>query len=345
MGAQPRSPALHPDPPARVKTYIPGGFGGGGALRAVTLLEASSRYPLSSDPLYLHRERTNVACSKFAYLLGPGSSVSEDFRSVSGASLACPPSATQPAKPSGTASARDGWHGPLRTRSRRREQQLALGAATPSCTPAPAPGSSLSLPEGGVAEHAPYPGDEPQCIDRSGLLALAEEEQWYILYAVPDVSEDLMKPQKFPNTVFTFNEVPLPSRLFVESSVASPAGIVEYPYIAATDRSSHLLLCGYTSIGLTLYICDPFFRRTTGIFPHGGGFTCRHCVGLIRDHGRRLLMVADLITCFFEEVAFFTLFCTVDLYSWVEKELDCSKILDKQPWRGDGVLILEGGSR
>ncbi|KAF7063134.1 hypothetical protein CFC21_069665 [Triticum aestivum] len=165
---------------------------------------------------------------------------------------------------------------------------------------------------------------------------MAAQEQWYILYAVPDVSEDLMKTQKFPNATFSFNKVPLPSRLFVESSVASPTG--EYPYIAAADRSGHLLLCGYTSFGLTLYICDPFFPGTTGIFPHDGGFNCRHCVGLIRNHDRRLLMVADLNPCFFEQVVFFTLFCTVDLYSWVEKEPDCSKILDKRPWRGDGVL-------
>ncbi|XBH66303.1 hypothetical protein VPH35_094834 [Triticum aestivum] len=174
------------------------------------------------------------------------------------------------------------------------------------------------------------------------MAPAAQEEQWYIMYAVPDVSEDFMKPPKFPNAVFTFNKVPLPSRLFVESSVASPAGLVEYPYIAAADRSGHLLLCGYASFGLAVYICDPFFRRTTGIFPHDGGFNCRHCVGLIRDHNRRLLMVADLNPCFSEEVVFFTLFCTVDLYSWVEKEPDCSKILDKQVWRGDGVLTHQG---
>uniref|UniRef100_M8C2R3 DUF1618 domain-containing protein n=1 Tax=Aegilops tauschii TaxID=37682 RepID=M8C2R3_AEGTA len=174
------------------------------------------------------------------------------------------------------------------------------------------------------------------------MAPAAQEEQWYIMYAVPDVSEDFMKPPKFPNAVFTFNKVPLPSRLFVESSVASPAGLVEYPYIAAADRSGHLLLCGYASFGLAVYICDPFFRRTTGIFPHDGGFNCRHCVGLIRNHNRRLLMVADLTPCFFEEDVFFTLFCTVDLYSWVEKEPDCSKILDKQVWRGDGVLTHQG---
>ncbi|KAF7000519.1 hypothetical protein CFC21_016411 [Triticum aestivum] len=173
-------------------------------------------------------------------------------------------------------------------------------------------------------------------------MAPAAQEQWYIMYAVPDVSEDVMKPQKFPNATFSFNKVPLPSRLFVESSVASPAGSVEYPYIAAADRSGHLLLCGYTSFGLTFYICDPLFRMTMGIFPHDGGFNCHYCVGLIRNHNRRLLMVADLNPCFFEEDVFFTLFCTVDLYSWVEKEPDCSKILDKQQWRGDGVLTHEG---
>ena len=43
MGAQPRSPASTPTHPARVKTLYPLGFGGGGALRVVTLLEASSR--------------------------------------------------------------------------------------------------------------------------------------------------------------------------------------------------------------------------------------------------------------------------------------------------------------
>ena len=40
MGAQPRSPVSTPTHPARVKTLYPLGFGGGGALRAVTLLEA-----------------------------------------------------------------------------------------------------------------------------------------------------------------------------------------------------------------------------------------------------------------------------------------------------------------
>ena len=40
MGAQPRSPASTPTHPARVKTLYPLGFGGGGALRVVTLLEA-----------------------------------------------------------------------------------------------------------------------------------------------------------------------------------------------------------------------------------------------------------------------------------------------------------------
>ncbi|EMS60661.1 hypothetical protein TRIUR3_28210 [Triticum urartu] len=164
-------------------------------------------------------------------------------------------------------------------------------------------------------------------------MAPAAQEQWYIMYAVPDVSEDVMKPQKFPNATFSFNKVPLPSRLFVESSVASPAGSVEYPYIAAADRSGHLLLCGYTSFGLTFYICDPLFRMTMGIFPHDGGFNCHYRVGLIRNHHRRLLLGGEDV--------FFTLFYTVDLYSWVEKEPDCSKILDKQQWRGDGVLTHE----
>uniref|UniRef100_M8AX98 Glycosyltransferase n=1 Tax=Aegilops tauschii TaxID=37682 RepID=M8AX98_AEGTA len=40
MGAQPRSPASTPTHPARVTTLYPLGFGGGGALRVVTLLEA-----------------------------------------------------------------------------------------------------------------------------------------------------------------------------------------------------------------------------------------------------------------------------------------------------------------
>ncbi|XBI20705.1 hypothetical protein VPH35_061948 [Triticum aestivum] len=173
-------------------------------------------------------------------------------------------------------------------------------------------------------------------------MAAAAQEQWYILYAVPDVEKDVLAPQKFPNADFTFNKAPLPSHLSVACAVASPTGPVEYPYIAAADRSGFLLLCGQTAVGLTLYICDPCFRRTLGVFPHDGVIGCRHCVGLIRHRTGKRLMVAELNPCFFEPETCCTLFCTVDLYSWVEKEPDCSNISDRQRWRGDGVLTHGG---
>ncbi|VAH82741.1 unnamed protein product [Triticum turgidum subsp. durum] len=134
-------------------------------------------------------------------------------------------------------------------------------------------------------------------------MAAAAQEQWYILYAVPDVGDDVMET------------VPLPSHRSVACGVASPTGDFEYPYIAAADRSGFLLLCGHTAVGLTLYVCDPCFRRTLGVFPHDDGINCRHCVGE---------------TCF-------TLFCTVDQYSWVEKEPDCSSIFSVDLQNGSVV--------
>lgn len=171
-------------------------------------------------------------------------------------------------------------------------------------------------------------------------MAPAAQEEWFIMYAIPKVADEMSK--EFPNASFTFNEVPLLSHLTVASNVATPAGSVDYPYIAATDDCGLLLLCGYTVVGLTYYICDPFFRRTLGILPPDGGFNCRHSVGLIRNRRGSGFMVAKLNTGLFNTQGRITLSCTMDLCEWVNKEADCGHIRETKRCCWDGVLSHEG---
>ncbi|KAI4974751.1 hypothetical protein ZWY2020_048358 [Hordeum vulgare] len=171
-------------------------------------------------------------------------------------------------------------------------------------------------------------------------MAPAAQEDWFIMYAIPKISDDMSK--EFPNASFTFNEAPLLSHLTLASNVATPAGNVDYPYIAATDDFGLLLLCGYTFVGLTYYICDPYFRGTLGILPPDGGFNCRHSVGLIRRRRGSWFMVAQLNTGLFSTEGRVTLSCTIDLCRWVKKETDCSHIKVKKRCCWDGVLSHEG---
>ncbi|EMS56720.1 hypothetical protein TRIUR3_33414 [Triticum urartu] len=175
---------------------------------------------------------------------------------------------------------------------------------------------------------------------KNKAMAPAAQGEWFIMYGIPKVSGEMSK--EFPNAAFTFNEVPLLSHLTVPGNVATPAGSVDYPYIAATDDCGLLLLCGYTFVGLTYYICDPYFCRTLGILPPDGGFNSRHSVGLIRNRRGSGIMVAMLNTGLFSTQARIILSCTIDLCEWVNKEADCGHIRETKPCCWDGVLSHEG---
>ncbi|XBJ24412.1 hypothetical protein VPH35_002304 [Triticum aestivum] len=175
---------------------------------------------------------------------------------------------------------------------------------------------------------------------KNKAMAPAAQGEWFIMYGIPKVSGEMSK--EFPNAAFTFNEVPLLSHLTVPGNVATPAGSVDYPYIEATDDCGLLLLCGYTFVGLTYYICDPYFRRTLGILPPDGGFNSRHSVGLIRNRRGSGIMVAMLNTGLFSTQARIILSCTIDLCEWVNKEADCGRIRETKPCCWDGVLSHEG---
>ncbi|XBI77798.1 hypothetical protein VPH35_087608 [Triticum aestivum] len=177
---------------------------------------------------------------------------------------------------------------------------------------------------------------------KTKAMAPAAQEDWFIMYGIPKVSDEMSK--ELPNASFTFNEVPLLSHLTVPSNVATPAGSVDYPYIAATDDCGLLLLCGYTAVGLTYYVCDPYFRRTLGVLPPDGGFSSRHSVGLIRNRLGSGIMVAKLNTGLFNTQARrITLSCTRDLCEWDNKEADCGHICkETKPWCCDGVLSHKG---
>jgi hypothetical protein len=165
-------------------------------------------------------------------------------------------------------------------------------------------------------------------------------EEWFILYCVPKVSAE--EETESTNMSFTFNEPPLPSHVTVADNALIRTGFFNYPYIAAADRCGVLLLCGYSKIGFTYYLCDPLIRKTLGIIPHGGDLTCRFSVGLISDRSDRYFMVAELNPLSLAECGRVTLLCTLDMCGWVEKESECSNILVKREWCGDGVLSHKG---
>ncbi|KAI5016383.1 hypothetical protein ZWY2020_006234 [Hordeum vulgare] len=173
------------------------------------------------------------------------------------------------------------------------------------------------------------------------VVTTTKKKKWFITYAIPKVADEMSR--KFLNASFTFNKVPLLSHLAVASNVATPAGNIDYPFNAATDDCGFHLLCGYTVIGLTYYICDPLFRRTLCILPPDGGFNSRRTIGFIRNLRNKQVMVAELNSWLFEDQCRFTLSCTVNMCKWVMKEFACNRIGedDMELWRCDGVLSHE----
>lgn len=172
----------------------------------------------------------------------------------------------------------------------------------------------------------------------------AAAAEWFILYAIPKVAaqEDDSIFEQSTNMSFTFRKAPSPSYITVARNVVSPRGIIHYPCIAGDDRCGVFLLCGYTVIGLTYYLFDPWHCRTLGIVPREGGIRCRDVVGLIRSGSDDHLMVAELNTWLLEDRGSVTIHCTVDMYGWDEKKCKCSNITAKRLWHGDGALSHEG---
>lgn len=122
--------------------------------------------------------------------------------------------------------------------------------------------------------------------------------EWFILYGIPRVAakeeNDDSIFEKSTNMSFTFKKAPLPSYITVASNVDMSAGTMLHdPSIAAVDSCGVILLCGYTVIGSSYYLCDPWIRRTLGILPHDG-IQCPHSVGLIRNRSDNHLIVAEL---------------------------------------------------
>jgi hypothetical protein len=162
-------------------------------------------------------------------------------------------------------------------------------------------------------------------------------QEWFILYGVPKVAPKEVFPGS-TNMSFTFDQAPLPSHVTLVGNVFFPTSTVNYPYIAATDRSGILLLCGYTAMGLAYYLCDPLICRTLGIVPHVGGLRRRHCVGLICNRSDGRLLVAELNPWLLADSGRVTVRCTMDMYDWAEKESDCSNIVDRRSWRGSPTV-------
>ncbi|XBI09611.1 hypothetical protein VPH35_137124 [Triticum aestivum] len=183
------------------------------------------------------------------------------------------------------------------------------------------------------------------------MAAAAAAAEWFILYAIPKVAaqEDDSIFEQPTNISFTFRKAPCPSYVTVASNVVCPDGIIHYPYIAADDGRGIFLLCGYTVLGLTYYLFDPWRRRTLGVIPRVFNqklprFTDMHrdVAGLVRSGGGDRLMIAELNTWLLDDRGSVTIHCTVDMYGWDEKKCKCSGITAKRPWHGDGVLSHQG---